>query len=64
MRTPLTANAVTMKHALEGAYGELRDDFKATLTNGIQANEELLELADSLLLIVRFESGAFPNCAR
>ena len=63
LRTPLMANAVTMKHALEGAYGELRDDFKATLANGIQANEELLELADSLLLIARFESGEVPSSA-
>ena len=57
LRTPLMANAVTMRHALEGAYGELNDDFKRTLTNGLSANEDLLELADSLLLIARFESG-------
>ena len=63
LRTPLMANAVTMQHALEGAYGELREDFKATLANGIQANKELLELADSLLLIARFESGEVPNSA-
>ena len=63
LRTPLMANAVTMQHALEGAYGELQENFKATLVNGIQANEELLELADSLLLIARFESGEVPNNA-
>lgn len=61
LRTPLIANAVTMRHAVEGAYGELRGDFKATLLNGIRANEELLELAESLLLIARLESGELPS---
>lgn len=57
LRTPLMANTMNMKLALEGAYGELEPEYRRHLQNGLEANQDLLELADSLLLIARFESG-------
>lgn len=57
IRTPLIANAMNMKQALGGAFGELSEDYKQTLKNGLSANEDLLDLADSLLLVARYESG-------
>ncbi|CAN5817537.1 hypothetical protein BH24DEI2_BH24DEI2_21740 [soil metagenome] len=57
LRTPLMANAMTMQLALDGAFGELGAEFRSTLKNGLSANEDLLELAESLLLVARFESG-------
>ncbi len=57
LRTPLIANAMNMRLALEGAYGELSHDYQNVLHNGLSANEDLLELADSLLLVARIESG-------
>ncbi len=57
IRTPLMANAVNMKQALEGAFGDLPEDYKQTLQNGLSANKDLLDLADSLLLVARYESG-------
>ena len=60
LRTPITANAVNMKLALEGAFGELPQLYRDTLKNGIEANTDLLELADSLLVLARLESGEAP----
>lgn len=60
LRTPLMANAMNMRLALEGAYGELSEDFKKNLQNGLEANQDLLELADQLLLVARLESGETP----
>lgn len=57
LRTPLVANAMNMRLALEGAYGELPEDFRRNLRNGLEANQDLLELADQLLLLARLESG-------
>ncbi len=60
LRTPITANALNMKLALEGAFGELPLSYRDTLKNGIEANNDLLELADSLLILARLESGEAP----
>ena len=57
LRTPLLANAMNMRAALKGAYGELPPAYRATLENGLQANETLLNLADQLLSVAKFESG-------
>ncbi len=57
LRTPLVANGVNMRLALEGAFGELPEAYRRTLLNGMEANEDLLALADSLLLLARLESG-------
>ncbi len=57
LRTPLLANAMNMRAALRGAYGDLPADYRATLDNGLQANETLLALADQLLSVAKLESG-------
>lgn len=57
LRTPLMANAMNMKQALDGAFGDLTDEYRRTLEHGLDANRELLELADELLLVARHESG-------
>lgn len=57
LRTPLMANAMNMDAALRGAYGPLPDNYRATLENGLAANETLLALADQLLLVAKYESG-------
>lgn len=57
LRTPLMANAMNLRLALEGAYGELPEEFKKSLRNGLEANQDLLELAEELLLLAQLESG-------
>lgn len=57
LRTPLMANAMNMRLALEGAYGELSVEYRQSLHNGLEANQDLLELADQLLLVARLEGG-------
>lgn len=57
LRTPLLANGMNMRSALDGAYGELPQDYRASLQNGLEANEALLALADQLLLVAKYESG-------
>jgi signal transduction histidine kinase len=60
IRTPLMANAMNMKQALDGAFGKLSEEYKHILQNGLSANEDLLDLADALLLLARYESGEAP----
>ncbi|WP_407538576.1 HAMP domain-containing sensor histidine kinase [Deinococcus radiomollis] len=57
LRTPLMANAMSMQNALKGAYGPLPDDYCQTLRNGLDANAALLELAEKLLLVAKYEAG-------
>ncbi len=57
LRTPLMANAMSMNNALKGAYGPLPEDYRSTLRNGLDANAALLELAEKLLLVAKYEAG-------
>ena len=57
LRTPLMANGMNMKLALEGAFGVLPDAYLRSLENGLAANQDLLELAEKLLLVARYEGG-------
>ncbi|MDL2344793.1 sensor histidine kinase, partial [Deinococcus sp. MIMF12] len=57
LRTPLLANSMNMRAALRGAYGPLPETYRAALDNGLEANTELLALADQLLLLAKYESG-------
>ncbi len=57
LRTPLLANGMNMKLALEGAFGQLPVQYLHSLENGLAANQDVLKLADELLLVARFESG-------
>jgi two-component system, OmpR family, sensor histidine kinase KdpD len=57
LRTPLMANGMNMKLALEGAFGVLPETYLRSLENGLAANQDLLELAEKLLLVARYEGG-------
>ena len=57
LRTPLMANAMSMNNALKGAYGPLPEDYCQTLRTGLDANAALLELAEKLLLVAKYEAG-------
>lgn len=57
LRTPLTAARMTMQQALEGRYGPLPEAYREILERSIVSNEELNRLAETLLLVARYESG-------
>ncbi len=57
LRTPLAAAAMTMHQALEGKYGPLSDAYRDILRRSIEANSELRRLAETLLMVARYESG-------
>ncbi len=57
LRTPLAAARMTMQQALGGAYGPLPDAYRPILERTLQSNDELQRLAETLLLVSRYESG-------
>jgi signal transduction histidine kinase len=57
LRTPLAAAAMTMQQALDGKYGPLSDAYREILRRSIEANSELRRLAETLLMIAKYESG-------
>ena len=57
LRTPLSAARMTMNQALAGAFGELPEAYRDILERTIASNEELERLAETLLLVSRYESG-------
>ncbi len=57
LRTPLAAAQMTMRQALDGAYGPLPEPYREILRQSIVSNEELQRLAETLLLVARYESG-------
>jgi signal transduction histidine kinase len=57
LRTPLSAANMTMRQALEGAYGELPPRYREILERTIESNDALRRLAETLLLVARYESG-------
>jgi len=57
LRTPLEAANMTMRQALEGRYGELPRAYCEILERSVQSNDELRRLAETLLLVSRYESG-------
>jgi len=57
LRTPLSAARMTMQQALGGAYGELPPAYREILERTIASNDELQRLAETLLLVSRYESG-------
>jgi signal transduction histidine kinase len=61
MRTPMVANAMSMRLALDGTYGELSSEYRESLEHGLAANQDLLELADALLVVAKYESGDAPR---
>jgi signal transduction histidine kinase len=57
LRTPLSAAAMTTQQALDGVYGPLPERYREILRHSLTSNEELRRLAETLLLVARYESG-------
>ncbi len=57
LRTPLAALGMTMRQARAGAYGPLPPDYADILDRSITATDDVGRLAETLLLVARFESG-------
>ena len=57
LRTPLAAIGLTLRQAREGKYGPMPPDYQDILDRSIAANDELHRLAETLLLVARYESG-------
>lgn len=60
LRTPIMAARMTMRQALGGEYGALPDPYREILKRSIASNEDLHRLAETLLLVARYESGELP----
>ncbi len=56
VRTPLMALSVTLAQAQDGAYGALPSDYTAVLTESRSSIEGIQRLAETLLLVARFEA--------
>jgi signal transduction histidine kinase len=57
LRTPLAAARMTMVQARDGAFGALPAAYEEILDRSIASNDELERLAETLLLVSRYESG-------
>lgn len=57
LRTPLAALGMTMRQARDGAYGPLPDAYRDIVNRSIIATDDVQRLAETLLLVARFESG-------
>ena len=56
LRTPLAALTMTLRQARDGAYGALPDAYHPILDNSAVAVDDLQRLAETLLLVARFEA--------
>jgi signal transduction histidine kinase len=57
LRTPLAALGMTMRQARSGSYGSLPPAYLEILDRSITATDDVARLAETLLLVARFESG-------
>jgi signal transduction histidine kinase len=57
LRTPLAALGMTLRQAHAGAYGELPLRYREIVERSIIATDDVQRLAETLLLVARFESG-------
>jgi signal transduction histidine kinase len=57
LRTPLAALSMTLGQAAEGAYGVLPERYRGVLRDSRVSIDDLMRLAETLLLVARFESG-------
>ncbi|HEY5258272.1 MAG TPA: HAMP domain-containing sensor histidine kinase [Candidatus Baltobacteraceae bacterium] len=57
LRTPIQAADVTMRHAMEGVYGELPERYHEILRATLASNDDASRLIDTLLMVARYESG-------
>lgn len=61
LRTPLAATAMTLQQAIEGKYGALPAEYQDILRRSVESNNELRRLAETLLLVARYESGEYSQ---
>jgi signal transduction histidine kinase len=57
LRTPLAALGMTLRQAQAGAYGELPARYREIVERSVIATDDVQRLAETLLLVARFESG-------
>jgi signal transduction histidine kinase len=57
LRTPLAALSMTLEQAAGGAYGALPPRYETVLRDSRVSIDDLSRLAETLLLVARFESG-------
>jgi signal transduction histidine kinase len=57
LRTPLSALGMTLRQAQAGAYGELPERYREIVERSVIATDDVQRLAETLLLVARFESG-------
>ncbi|HEV3086595.1 MAG TPA: HAMP domain-containing sensor histidine kinase [Candidatus Elarobacter sp.] len=57
LRTPLAALSMTLRQAATGAYGPLPERYQTVLRDSLVSIDDLVRLAETLLLVARFESG-------
>ena len=57
LRTPLAAIGLTLRQARDGSYGAMPPQYLDILDRSIAANDELQRLAETLLLVARYEAG-------
>jgi signal transduction histidine kinase len=57
LRTPLAAAAMTLRQAVDGQFGALPDPYRDILRRSIESNDELRRLAETLLVVAKYESG-------
>ena len=57
LRTPLAALAMTLRQAADGSYGVLPAPYANVLRDSLVSIDDLRRLAETLLLVARFESG-------
>ncbi|HEV2738652.1 MAG TPA: histidine kinase dimerization/phospho-acceptor domain-containing protein, partial [Candidatus Elarobacter sp.] len=57
LRTPLAALAMTLRQAADGSYGALPERYETVLRDSLVSIDDLRRLAETLLLVARFESG-------
>jgi len=57
LRTPLAALSMTLRQAADGAYGALPPAYASVLRDSVISVDDLARLAETLLLVARFESG-------
>jgi signal transduction histidine kinase len=57
LRTPLAALGMTLRQARGGMYGTLPESYTQILDQSVIATDDVQRLAETLLLVARFESG-------
>ena len=57
LRTPLAALGMTLRQARSGMYGALPESYAEILDRSVIATDDVQRLAETLLLVARFESG-------